>query len=134
MTIIREPMCPALAPKWIRERFSRRDGTHADLQFESGRATVTGLDSVVLFVMPVLVEVDESRRHHQAAGIDHTSGRERRARDRRDRGAAGAYMPDCVQARFRIDHPSVVDGDVKLLGAGGKRHGQEKKQRPHWNS
>ena len=98
---------PALARRVPRGHVA---GAHFELE---GRGdAVAHHHPVRLFLLPVLVQIDEARRDDVAGRVDDAGTGERRFGDRLDRPAADADMPYSVEARFRIHHAAVGDHQV----------------------
>jgi hypothetical protein len=57
------------------------DISNAHLQFERGRHTIHGFDSVVLCVLSMVMQVDESGRNDQPGRIQHRLAFQRLCRD-----------------------------------------------------
>ena len=73
----------------------------ADLQLERGGDAVGGAQGVVLVVLAVRVQVDEARRHHQAAGVDGGPAAQRLRGDGRDPSRGDADVAHGVECRSR---------------------------------
>ncbi len=95
------------------------NGADAGLQFQGRGYAVHGVVAVALVVLTVRVEVDESRRDDEAAGIDGIASAERGAADRSDPAVADAQVTDCVQPGRGIHDPAMQNDpivDAGLLG------------------
>ena len=84
------------------------------LEFQRSRHAVMGLKLIVARLLPVLVEIDESRRDDQSLGIDGRTPRQRRFGYGGDLASADADVAHSIQARLRIHHPAI--GDHQIVG------------------
>ena len=79
-TFIRAGMCPTETPKLticpaVAGGVPRGHVAGADLELEGRGDAVAHHHPVALLLLPVLVEVDEARRHHVVGGVDDARAR-----------------------------------------------------------
>ena len=90
----------------------------ADLEFQRRGDAVARLETVVLRRLPMGVQVDETRSHHQSLGVDCGECRarsQRRRGDSRDLAAADTDVAHRIEVADRIEHAPVGDGNVVCL-------------------
>jgi hypothetical protein len=97
----------------------------AHFHFERGGDAVHGFRAVVLGVLAVLVEIDETGRDHQAGGVDGGAAFERGGGNGLDLAGGDAQMANGVEAGFRIDYAAVANDEVVLLGAERRQQEEE---------
>jgi len=97
-----------------------RRNTH--LHFERGGYAIPGFEAVVLRRLPMRVQIDEARRHHQSGNIQHRSAWQRRLGNRRDLRAANPDVAHRIQAGSRVQHPAIRQDHIVLLPKSGRRH------------
>jgi hypothetical protein len=105
----------------------RRDVFRSYLQLECRRHAVANHERVGFLLLPMLVQVDESRSDYESAGVDDARPGERRSADRLDAATSNADGSECRQARTpdpsraRSRSPSRRVPDDCMRRAGGSR-------------
>ena len=97
----------------------------SDLHLQGGRDAISSLELIVLRAERVLVQIDEARRDHEAAGIDEAGALERLRADARDPIPGQADVEHAVPAGLGIHDAAAADDDVEALGrarVGGHDH------------
>ncbi|MFP5354858.1 MAG: RpiB/LacA/LacB family sugar-phosphate isomerase [Gemmatimonadota bacterium] len=97
-------------------------------EFEGGRHAVERLHARRRQVLPVGMQVDESRRHHVAAGVEDDLSGERSAGYRRDAVAAHPDPPHRIESGLGVDGAPVGDHELVAPPLGGER-GRKRGQR-----
>ncbi len=91
-----------------------RHGQRAGFQFQRCRHAIERLHPVRRQRLAMRVQVDKSRRHDQAAGVDLVRARTRRLSDRGDAPPGDRDIGHRIEARFRIDHPAIANDEFKF--------------------
>lgn len=117
ITAIRAGICPALAPKLMRAFPSRAvyhspTGETPISKFESRRYAVHCLVAIVLRRLTVRVQVNESGCDGKPGRIDLGLAAQRTCGDGGDLLAVDSDITHGIQARFRVQHPTVLHNDV----------------------
>src|ERR1041385_8282938 len=92
-----------------------RDRVGPDLQLQRGRHAVVRVVAVALRVLPVRVQIDEPRRHHEAVHVERLSRRERVDRDGGDPALPDGDVARGVQARLGVEHAPAREHEVERL-------------------
>src|SRR5882724_9812968 len=91
----------------------------ADLELKRGSHSVHYFISVVLFVLPVLVKVNEPGRNDKPPGIDCGATLELTAADGFNGSVGNAEVAHDVEVRFRVNYSPIQNNDVvEFLRAG----------------
>ena len=102
--------------------YAADDRQRPAFEFERGRDAVKRLHARRRQVLPVRMQVDEPRRHHEPARVEHGAPLERRPRDRGDAAVPNAHRPNAVEPRLRVDDTSVREHEIE--GATGSARGR----------
>ena len=102
----------------------------AHFEFEGTGDAVPGLERVGFGILPVLVQIDEARRDHQAFGVNDFAPLQGLRGDGLDGATVDPHRTHRVQFGFRIDYAAI--GDHHIIGLSGERGTQaEKEKSPH---
>src|SRR5207302_3650390 len=107
--------------------FAERRGAH--FQFQSRSYAVHGFEPVRLGRLRVLVQVDESGCNHKPRRIDLDLTAKLTSRDGSDFLPVNSDIPDSVETRLGIHHPSALEDDV--VGLRRKKRRQQPEQDSH---
>jgi DinB superfamily len=110
-------------------RVPTRHAPHTHFQFQRRGDAVARFETVVLRSLPVRMQIDEARGHHQALGVDGGARRQRPGGDGRDLAAADPDVAHGVEVGGRVQHAPVGDGQIVGLREKGKS--EEHKREPH---
>ena len=88
----------------------------ADFHLQSRGDAIECLYPLAGQILPMLVQVDESRRDHKSGSMDHAFRLQRCVGDSRNASILNANVADRIRLGFRIDDASAHDHDVVLLG------------------
>src|SRR5258708_22955996 len=99
------------------------DVASADLELERGGDAVERIEAIVLVVLPVDVEIDETWSEDEAFCVDHLLARQRARCDCGDLASANPDRPNRIELRLWVDDAAVHYHDVicSRLGARGAR-------------
>ena len=106
----------------------------ADFHFQRCRHAIEGLYPLAGQILPMLVQVDESRRDHEAGRVDNTPTLQRRMRNSRDPSLLNPNITHSIGLGFRVNDASALDHDVVLLGhqeRSAEQAGKAQKQLVH---
>ncbi len=84
----------------------------AGFQFERGGDTIHRHHTVVLVVLPMRVQIDESGAHHQTTCVDHAATAQWGRADRSNAPAANPERADRIEAGLGVDDAATADHDV----------------------
>jgi len=82
---------------------------HANLHLQRRRNAVKGLHPLAFDLLPVLVQIDKPRRHHQSGGLYHAPALQRLIGNTRDPAVTNADVAHGVKAGLGIHHPSAFE-------------------------
>ena len=85
------------------------------LEFKGRRHAVKRLKAVGFRRLAMGVEIDESRRHDEAGGVNRRPPGQSIGGDRNDLSAANPDVAHSIQTRLGIDHAAVRDDQVEGL-------------------
>src|SRR5580704_2468358 len=88
-------------------RVPRGNRIHAYFQLERSGNAIARLEAIVLWSLPVRVQIDKTGCHYQAANIHNCPALERRLSDRSDFSSTNPDVSYAIQVRFRIHYPPV---------------------------
>jgi len=94
-----------------------------NLHFQRRGNAIEGLQAAARGILPVLVQVDETRRDDETLGIQHAFAGQGLRRDAHDPALSEAYVADGIDARFRIHHAAALKHDV--VGLRKRRSGEK---------
>src|SRR6266850_6365057 len=98
----------------------------ADLELQRSSHSVHYFVAVVLFVLSVLVKVNEPRRNDEPAGIDRGAALELTATDSFNSALGNAQVAHSVEVRFRINYSPIQNNDVVDFLRAGVNHYKRK--------
>src|SRR5258705_11813465 len=98
------------------------DISSANLEFQRSSHSVHYFVAIVLFVLPVLVKVNEPRRNDEPAGIDRGAALELTAADSFNSAVGDAEVAHGVEFRFRVKYSPIQNNDVVDFLCAGINH------------
>src|SRR5687768_8202523 len=84
----------------------------SDFQLQRRSHAIHGLETIVFFVLTMLMEIDEARRNDEAFRIDDSAAYQFGSRDRFDGPAGDTNVAHGVESRFGIDHSAIKNDDI----------------------